>query len=134
MSNSQVFPLQVVGNTCLGAAELRERLLASGLDTPAIARLVRCHPLALVRATKTGSTPRGMLIGLATLLAVVDHVADRGINVADLIADPYPHRGILAELADESPLAARMVERLRDVPAPAPATQLAFDVRARHAA
>ncbi len=113
MSTAPAFPLSVVAHACSGAADLRERLGAEGLDTTTIATLVGCSPLALLRATRTGSTPRGMLIGLATLATVIDELRDHGVEREQLAHRDAHVDAAVAQLSAESPIAARMIERLR---------------------
>jgi AraC-like DNA-binding protein len=132
------FPLAVVSRVCDGPAALREDLLDRGLDLATIARLVRCGPRTLARLTNTGSSPRGVLVGLATLATVLDRLEERGIGLHDLTrtvdADPEA-AAVIGALADESPLAARMIEGLRTVPPPdGGAVQLRLDTSGRRAA
>ncbi len=137
MTQSADFPLAIVNRVCDGPAALRERLLERGLDLATIARLVRCSPLTLARATKTGSSPRGVLVGLATLVALLDRLDEGGVAIHDLAragADPEV-TAVLAALTDESPLAARMIEGLGAVSLPTGGgVQLSFDGPGRRAA
>lgn len=135
MSNSSDFPLAVVANACAGAAALRARLVAHGLDTTAIARLVNTSPLTIARATKTGATPRGVLIGLAALTTVVDRLVERGVDVADIAGGGAAVDSAVSDIAAQSPVASRMIDRLRTVPdlAPGP-VQLSLESAVRVAA
>jgi hypothetical protein len=116
MTDTADFSLAVVGHVCDGPAALRARLVERGLDITTIARLVRCSPVTLARATRTGASPRGVLVGLATLVTVLDRLDARGIDIRDLSRSYRSDAGTaraIASVAEESPLAARMIERLR---------------------
>jgi hypothetical protein len=115
MSNVSDFSLAVVANACSGAAALRKRLVAEGLDTTTLARLVHCSPLTIARATTGGATPRGVLIGLAALTTVIDRLNERGVGLADLARGGTDIEAVAAEVAGQSPVAARMLDRLRQV-------------------
>jgi len=136
MTDTADFPLAVVGHVCDGPAALRERLVERGLDTTTIARLVRCKPLALARATKTGASPRGVLVGLATLVTVLERLEARGVDIADLARHGDPETdAAVAAVAGESPLAARMIDRLREQPGDnRPMVQISFESLIHHAA
>jgi hypothetical protein len=136
MMNAADFSLAVVANVCDGPAALRARLVERGLDLATIARLVRTSPLTLARATKTGASPRGVLVGLATLVTVLDRLEEQGVAPADLLrAEPDPSvRAAAAAVADQGPLAAGMVERLlREGATRLSAAQLSFDSLVRAA-
>lgn len=131
MSTSSDFPLSVVAHVCAGPAGLRERIGAHGFDTTTIARLVSCSPLTIARATKGGATPRGVLVSLAILATVLDQLDDRGIDVARLADYEALADDEICGIASQSPLAARMLCRLREVlQCPAQPAQLSFDTRA----
>ncbi len=135
MTNSPSFPLAVVANACSGAAALRAHLAAAGLDTDTVARLTGSSPLTIARATKTGATPRGLLIGMAALVTVVDRLAERGVSVADVAGGGGRVTSVLAEIADESPVAARTIEKLRSLDdVPEGPAQLSLPLHARSAA
>lgn len=135
MNDAADFSLAVVSNACDGPRALRERLVESGLDVATVARLVNCSPLAIARATKTGSAPRGLLIGLAVLATVVDRLHQHGVAIADLAQGGENVDAALADVADESPLAARMLARLGDTrELTTHPTQLSFDLHRRIAA
>jgi hypothetical protein len=134
MSTPQVFSLSVVANACTGAAALRERLIAAGLDTTTIARLVRTSPLTLARATKSGSTPRDLLIGLAALATVVDQLNDRCVDLALFRNGGAGVGEASLEIAAQSPLAAKMLMRLRqDLGSATEAAQMSLDLSTRAA-
>lgn len=131
MPDTADFSLAVVGQVCDGPAALRAALVERGLEITTIARLVRCSPLTLARSTKTGASPRGVLVGLATLVTVLDRLEARGVDIGVLARADAPDSETalaIASVAEESPLAARMIERLRESPGPEPtAGQLTFD-------
>ncbi len=131
MTDTADFSLAVVGHVCDGPAALRTRLVERGLDITTIARLVRCSPVTLARSTKTGASPRGVLVGLATLVTVLDRLQARGVDFRDLArSDGLDADAALAiaSVAGESPLAARMIDRLRASSGAEPtAGQLTFD-------
>ena len=131
MTDTADFSLAVVGHVCDGPAALRAGLVERGLDITTIARLVRCSPLTLARSTKTGASPRGVLVGLATLVTVLDRLEARGVDIGVLARSDGPDaRTALAidSVAGESPLAARMIDRLRESSgAERTAAQLTFD-------
>ncbi len=117
MTDTADFSLAVVGHVCDGPAALRARLVERGLDITTIARLVRCNPVTLARSTKTGASPRGVLVGLATLVTVLDRLEVRGVDIRDLGRSDGPDADTalaIASVAQESPLAARMIDRLRE--------------------
>ena len=138
MTSPTEFSLAVVGHVCDGPAALRAGLVERGLDITTIARLVRCSPLTLARATKTGASPRGVLVGLATLVTVLDRLEARGVDVGVLArSDGSEGEAALAiaSVAEENPLAARMIDRLRaSVGAERSAAQLTFDALRTRAA
>lgn len=131
MTDTADFSLAVVGHVCDGPDALRAGLVERGLDVTMIARLVRCSPLTLARATKTGASPRGVLVGLATLVTVLDRLEARGVDIRDLLRSDDPdaeHALAIASVAEESPLAARMIDRLRQSSGnEPPAAQLTLD-------
>jgi hypothetical protein len=131
MSDAADFSLAVVSHVCDGPAALRAKLVERGFDIATIARLVRCSPLTLARATKTGASPRGALVGLATLVTVLDRLEARGVDIGVLAGSDGPDAETalaLASVAGESPLAARMIDRLREsLRAERTAAQLTFD-------
>ena len=137
MTETVEFPLAVVANVCDGPAALRDRLLDRGLDLPTIARLVHCSPRTLTRATKGGSSPRGVLVGLATLVAVLDRLDDFGVRLDDLARGLEPGSetaGAVDALAAESPLAARMLGRVGEAPVTQDGGQMTLRVPRRRAA
>ncbi len=134
MENALDFRLAVVANACTGAAALRSRLAAHGFDTATVARLVHTSPLTLARAIKTGATPRGLLIGLAVLTAVMDWLATYGVGANDLTRDTETVDQAIASVAAESPVAAGMLTRLCELQIQAMPVQLSFDSRERTAA
>ena len=135
MTNTSDFPLAVVANACDGAAALRARLFAAGLDTEGIARLVKTSPLAIARASKGGATPRGVLVGLAVLVTTVDRLAGRGVSLIDLERGGPDVELQVAAVAAESDLAARMIDQLRSgSPLIGAQVQLPLDARERAAA
>ncbi len=113
MMSSPDFSLRVVGRASDGAAALRELLLARGLDTTTIAQVVGTSPLTLTRATKTGATPRGVLVGMAVLATVIDELEQNGITITDLSLADGDVNEVVADIAAESPLAQRTLSRLR---------------------
>lgn len=131
MTDTTDFSLAVVGHVCDGPAALRADLVARGLDITSVARLVRCSPLTLARATKTGASPRGVLVGLATLVTVLDRLDAQGVDIDAIthVDRPDDETALaIAAVAEESLLAARMIERLRESPGvERTATQLTFD-------
>ena len=134
MENASDFRLTIVANACAGAAALRSRLAAHGFDTATVARLVHTSPLTLARAIKTGATPRGLLIGLAALTAVMDRLAAHGVGANDLTRDTATVDQAVAAVAAESPVAADMLTRLCELQIQAMPVQLSFDSRERTAA
>ena len=117
MTDTADFSLVVVGHVCDGPATLRAGLVERGLDITTIARLVRCSPLTLARATKTGASPRGVLVGLATLVTVLDRLEARGVDIGALARGDVPDAETamaIASVAGESPLSARMIDRLQE--------------------
>ncbi len=117
MTDAADFSLTVVGHACNGPAALSALLGERGLDITTIARLVRCSPLTLARATKTGASPRGVLVGLAALVTVLDRLEARGVDIGDLAHADGPDAGTIlatAAVEQESPLAAKMIARLRE--------------------
>jgi hypothetical protein len=131
MTDTADFSPAVVGHVCDGPAALRAGLVERGLDITTIARLVRCSPLTLARSTKTGASPRGVLVGLATLVTVLDRLEARGVDIGVLARSDGPDARIalaIDSVAGESPLAARMIDRLRKSSgAERTAAQLTFD-------
>ena len=131
MTDTTDFSLAVVGHVCDGPAALRADLVERGLDIATIASLVRCSPLALARATKTGASPRGVLVGLATLVTVLDRLDAQGVDMDAITRVDRPDDETalaIAAVAEESPLAAQMIARLRESPGvERTATQLTLD-------
>ena len=138
MTSPTDFSLAVVGHVCDGPAALRAGLVERGLDITTIARLVRCSPLTLARSTKTGASPRGVLVGLASLVTVLERLEARGVDVGVLARSDGPDAATalaIASVAGENPLAARMIDRLREsVGAPRSTAQLTFDALRTRAA
>ena len=134
MENVLDFRLATVANACIGAAALRGRLAAHGFDTATVARLVHTSPLTLARAIKTRATPRGLLIGLAVLTAVMDRLATYGVGANGLTRDTETVDQAIASVAAESPVAADMLTRLCELQIQAMPVQLSFDSRERTAA
>ena len=128
MENASDFRLAIVANACAGAAALRSRLAAHGFDTATVARLVHTSPITLARAIKTGATPRGLLIGLAALTAVMDRLAAHGVGANDLTRDTATVDHAVAAVA------ADMLTRLCELQIQAMPVQLSFDSRERTAA
>jgi hypothetical protein len=133
MTTRSDFSLKVVAHVCDGAPALRERLAASGLDTRAVAQHVGCSPLSLARFTKSGSTPRGVLVGMAALATVMDELTARGIGLSQLAVGGLDVEAAVSEVADQGPVAARTVARLR-AHLPPPPTQLSLAVPSSAAA
>ena len=131
MTDTADFSLAVIGHACDGPAALYAGLVERGLDIATIARLVRCSPRTLARLTKTGASPRGVLVGLATLVTVLDRLEARGVDIGVLARSDDPDAGTalaIASVAEESPLAARMIDRLRESSGgERTAAQLTFD-------
>ena len=134
MENTSDFRLAIVANACTGAAALRSRLAAHGFDTATVARLVHTSPLTLARAIKMGATPRGLLIGLAVLTAVMDRLATYGVGANDLTSETATVDQAIAAVAAESSVAADMLARLCELQIQAMPVQLSFDSRERTAA
>jgi hypothetical protein len=117
MTGTADFSLDVVGHVCDGPDALRARLVERGLDIRTIARLLRCSPLTLARATRTGASPRGVLVGLATLVTVLDRLEARGVDIGDLArrdGSDADAAAAIDSVAGESPMAARMIKGLRE--------------------
>jgi ABC-type arginine transport system ATPase subunit len=56
-----------------------------------------------------------VLIGLAALTTVIDRLNERGVGLADLARGGTDIDAAAAEVAGQSPVAARMLDRLRQV-------------------
>lgn len=124
MEKTSDFRLAIIANACTGAAALRERLVAHGLDSASIARLVHTNPLTLARAVKTGATPRGLLVGLSVLTAVIDRLATYGVGMSDLLRTTLSVDQAIADVAAESPVAAEMLMRVCELQLPGLQMQL----------
>lgn len=112
-SPAQVFALRLFAQVCDGPRTLRDRLLAAGLDTLTIARVVGCSPRLLTRITHGGATPRGVLMRLAGLAVIADQLRANGVPVT-AVGGPCDARSaeVINHLADQSDIAQRLINGL----------------------
>ncbi len=112
-SPAQVFALRLFAQVCDGPRVLRDRLLAAGLDTVTIARVVGCSPRLLVRLAHGGATPRGVLMRLAGLAVVAEQLRANGVPI-HAVGGPCDARSSdeIAHLASQSEIAERLLDGL----------------------
>ena len=110
---SQAFALRLFAQVCDGPRVLRDRLLAAGLDTRTIARVIDCAPRTLAKVADGGATPRGVLMRLAGLAVIVDQLRANGVPIAALSGPRHPqHDEVIEHVANQSDIAMRLIARL----------------------
>lgn len=109
----QVFALRLFAHVCDGPQALRDRLLAAGLDTATIARVVGCPTSVIARASRGGATPRGVLMRLAGLAVIAEQLRAHGVSVQS-VGGPCDARSaeVIEHLAGQSDIAKRLIDAL----------------------
>ncbi len=130
-TDTPAFSMRLIAHVCDGPAALRDRLIDAGIDIATLGRAVSWSPRALARLGHGDATPRGVLMRLGALAVVVEQMRAGGAPVAALTG---PHDAnaarVIAHIADQSPIAAKVIVALRRAGRVQPVPQLRLDLAA----
>lgn len=129
--DTTAFSMRLIAQVCDGPAVLRDRLVESGLDVATVARAVAFAPRTLSRLGQGEATPRGVLVRLGALAVIVEQLRATGVAMDALTGPHDAHAaGVIAHLADQSPIAAKVIAGLRRAGRTSAAPQLRLDLAA----